>query len=262
MPFDENGFLGADAEEFANQIRERQKTLLALCRDINQLAEKIKFEFNIHSDNGQEVVCACLFVRIIEGAQAATILVERGLDTDAQVVIRGVFEALALLKICSTDEEFCRKYITYSDVIRLSTFEKSRKPGRDGVWKEIASYATDEMIESLEKKIASRGFSRNKIKNEFKVKEILNKAQMADMYDSFYAVLCDYVHTNSSSLNKYIEINEDGEMVQFNHGPCEENARVNLSAIGEFLIIAVGVAGNLFDVDRDEELKELHARLI
>jgi hypothetical protein len=66
MSFDENGFLSEDIETFSSTVQEKYKDYFTLCYDVNEFAEKVKFEFNIHNDNGQEIISSCIFLKILE----------------------------------------------------------------------------------------------------------------------------------------------------------------------------------------------------
>jgi hypothetical protein len=84
---------------------------------------------------------------------------------------------------------------------------------------------------------------------------------MADLYDSFYSVTSSYTHSNPTSLNRYVSADENNNIKQLNHGPCDEHANINLTAIAEFLLMAIELTGNLFNVDKDRDLKNFHAQL-
>ena len=118
MPFDENGFLGKEAEKWAAEMLQRNKKYFELCYEINSFAEKIKYKF-IQNQTGQKMVVAALFTRLLEGYQTAIILVNRGLEEDARVIIRTVLETLFLLKACCEDKEFVDQYMKSDEKKRL-----------------------------------------------------------------------------------------------------------------------------------------------
>ncbi len=261
MPFDENGFLGRDVWILTEKIRNDHKALFELCYEINRFAEKTKFEFTPRPENCQELISSCLFIRILEGVQAAIILIERGLDTDAQVLIRGVLEALVLLKLSVTDKKFSFEYLNYNDYCRLNLLKQAHKSSKDGVLVAIRKHITKNDIENLEKGLRDKGFDPDKFWKNFRPKKLFKKAGMFELYNSVYYVLSDFAHTNPFALERYVEVDKNGKLCQLNHGPCDDCAKMNLTAAGEFTLSAISAMCELFKIDKEKEINELHRRL-
>ena len=99
MDFNERGFLGSAVLEFVDSVEKRYPELLALCYRTNELAQGLKHDFRVNSADGQQVLALTLFVRVLNGFQAVVLLARLGLRTDAQVVARGLLEALFVLKL-------------------------------------------------------------------------------------------------------------------------------------------------------------------
>lgn len=77
MSLYENGFLSEDAEAFAKEIEKAYEDFFQLCYDINKFAQITKFKFEVHNKDGQEVITACLFIRILEGYQSGILLIKK-----------------------------------------------------------------------------------------------------------------------------------------------------------------------------------------
>lgn len=262
MPFDENGFLGDQASALAKNIFERHKTLFALCYEINRFAEMTKFEFSPHSEDRQELVSTCLYIKFLEGIQAVIILAKAGLDADAQIVLRGAYETLIHLVLCVKEKDYSYRYLMKYDVNRLALLKKAReRKESDGVWAEIYKLATEDEIKKLEKEIEEKGITIKNSRKEFKIKQLAKKAKLEKLYDSFYTIASDYAHANPLSLKRYVTTDKEGIICQLNHGPCDHFTKSNLVAAFEFSLVALSAMCELFKIDKDSEIKEMHDRL-
>jgi len=92
MPVDENGFLGAEILHWIKKHRNENQAWFDLCLKLNRLCHTILPTFQIDNNNGQEVICATLFIRALGFYQAAIILAERGLINEAKVILRSLFD--------------------------------------------------------------------------------------------------------------------------------------------------------------------------
>lgn len=67
MSFDFSGFLGKQIMGISREIENKNQDIFNLCYELNDLAQEAKYKFAIHTENGQEVVGASLFVKILQG---------------------------------------------------------------------------------------------------------------------------------------------------------------------------------------------------
>ena len=261
MPFDENGFLGKEALRMAEQIKTTHREFLNLCYEINSFAQRLKSDFEIHEDP-QEFLAACFFIRILEGAQAAIVLVERGLELETSTILRSMFEALVYLKRCVNEVDFPKKYMQYGEIKSLDNlkailhyklYEKYEKfEGEEG---------TKKMISEIEERFSSQGINIGKFKSDFSKKKNAENAGMLELYNSFYSVTSDSAHTGLGALEKHLPLNEDGKIIEIAHGPSDKEAGMHLTAIAEFILYASRYACDLFKIDRTQEIEKYHKQL-
>lgn len=255
MPFDENGFLGQDADAFAEQIEKAHIDFFRLCYDINKFAQKTKFRFEIHNKDGQEVITACLFIRVLEGCQAAILLVKRGFSTDARALIRIILEALILLKICCEDSEFIPRFIQTDERKRLKLMQIAHKY-TDELFSLLREHATQEIISEL-----SENIKQENIKGLI-IEQLSEKAGMKHYYDTVYRLASDHVHTSPRTLERYVEANEEGDIIEFKNAPNDEDARHNLITLADFMLIALVSMLKLHKLDEETTIKGFHDRLV
>jgi|MudIll2142460700_1097286.scaffolds.fasta_scaffold04156_1 hypothetical protein len=157
--FDDKGFLGLQAQDFALEISRKHKDWFELCSDINSFAQRSKYELVIHNMDGQEVISVCLFLRILNGFQACMILAGRGLVVEGEVLLRSMFEALFIMKACMKDEDFMREYVKSSQVHQLRLMDAAFKHDAD-IFAETRKYVSKEKMGELRDKV-----KRKEVKN-------------------------------------------------------------------------------------------------
>jgi phosphotransferase system HPr-like phosphotransfer protein len=255
MPFDENGFLGKDAKTFAERIEKSHIDFFQLCYDINRFAQKIKFRFEIHNKDGQEVITACLFIRILEGYQASILLVKGGFSSEARALIRIILESLILLKICCEDANIIPKYILTDEKKRLKLMQIAHKYN-DELFALLRGYATKEIMVELAEKVKTEDIK------ELIIEQLAIKVGMKHYYDSIYRLACDDIHTSPRVLERYVIANEEGDIVELNNAPKDEDARSNLLTLADFMLIAMVSMLKLHKIDEEVALKDFYKRLL
>lgn len=266
MPFDKNGFLGKEAWALASDIRDEQNNLLALFYEVNRFVEQTVKEIRVSKSNAQELISACLFTRVLEGIQATVMLIERGLDLDATIILRGVYEALVYLRLSCEDKDFVSKYILKHDVDRLELLKKIRKDDPESKIYKIREYAShesiDQLISKLKAQIKDEGIDIKKFEKDFSKRMLSEKAGMEELYKSFYYVTSDSAHTHPRILERYVAKDKKGNLLKLNHGPCGDNARLNLITAIEFLLSGIAYISKILGLNNDAKIKDFHEELI
>ncbi|MBI5189829.1 MAG: hypothetical protein HZA22_04085 [Nitrospirae bacterium] len=246
MPFEEYGFLGKDAEFYANDIYKTHKDYFDLCYEVNNFVQKEKHQFEPPDDDGQKVIAACLFVRVLNGYQAGVILSKRGLVIESEIMIRSVFESLVYLKNCCSDSGFFKKYIQQDTIRRLKIMNVVVKNyPDDAVFTELRDFANGGEIDRLNSEIASNSIVK------LKIDQLARNVGMMHHYDTVYRVMCDSVHSNVKSLEKYI-CTQDGELNMIDFGPNYTETRFTLVTLVDLMLMA------LRDIYRLYELEEVN----
>lgn len=253
MSIDENGFLGKDALILAAQIRERNKSLFELCFEINGFAQKLKYELEVHNLDPQEFFAAAFFIRVLESAQGAVILVERGLELEAATILRSAFDSLIYLKCSVEDEQFAYDYMNYAEIKRRDDLKNILK---FKIYENEKSFGNEadiiKMISDIEKGFEKSGKKMGQFRQKFLKKELAEKANMSILYASFYAVTSDAAHTGMGALRQHLKTDEQGKIIEIIHGPSDEQARMHLTAFSEFVLCASAYICELFKIEKAE----------
>ena len=252
MSIDSTGFLGNEIKTHSEEIVRRNKELFELSFDYNKFAQDTKYKFQIHSEDGQEVIAGCLFLKILNTFQALVILAKYGLPSESQILLRSIFEPLCILKLVLEDEEFHRQYILTDLIAKLKWFNVA-KGSPDDVFDELRKIADDEI------KRLSNEIEEHKAE-EYWVQKLAELASLKPMYDTYYRLLSGVVHTSPRSLEEYISTDEEGKVCSINWGPNDKRTDIILLSAVEFLRMALNLMIYSFKVDGVEELQKLHTR--
>jgi hypothetical protein len=247
MDFNEKGFLGTQVSEFRASVEAHYPDFFKACYHVNELAHTIKFKLKVHNHDGQEVLAATVFLRVLNGFQATTLLARVGLITDARVVLRSTLESLFVLKLLCEEESFFREYIGSDQVLRLKWMNVASQ-SKSRLFDELRSYATPKVRQELEEQI-----KKNKWK-ELKPIEVAGRAGLQEMYDTDYRPLSEEVHALPRSMDYLLGTDEAGEVRDFNWGPTDKGIDYLLFTAIRVLFIALVSVTKLFEVESNNEL--------
>lgn len=266
MSFEVNGFLGKDVLKKAEQFEQEHRKLFEVCYEINRFAEKSKFDFVPLQESQlieSQLIATVLFVKFLEGSQAATILIRIGLEADASIVLRGVFETLISLILCVEDKAYHSEYVAYHDCSRLKLLKKAKdKADDDVVWATIKQGATKEYIDALEEKIKESGCEPKELSEKMKIKNLAERAGHTPLYESFYSVVSNDAHVRVCTLGRYISVDDKTGQIILDHRPFFDAAKMILTAVAEFTLLALKSMYKLFDKDKNDEIQCLHRKFL
>lgn len=254
MDFNEKGFLGASIVEFSKSVEQKYEPFFETCYHVNTLAQDTKFKFNIHNRDGQEVIAATLFIRVLNGFQGVVVLARMGLATEAKVVLRGTLEAFFLLKLTCDEERFAIEYIQSDKVHRLRWMNIAHQSSGQ-MFDSTRRYATPEIMRTLQDEINKHGIK------EWKIEDIARRANLHELYDSDYRLLSAEVHIIPRSLENYTHTDSSGAIVDFPWGPSDDDLGYILFTAVRILFNSLVCTTKLFEVDILEQCAGIDQRL-
>ena len=252
-PIIKNGFLGEEIKAVISDIRSVHSDLFNLCDDLNRLCHATLFKIDAHSEEPQELLVVTLFLRIKSSFQAVVILTERGMIPQAKVVLRSILEALFTQCALSKKPELCDRYMQADQIKRLKQINKFRML-KNGLPKE----ANESDILNLQKEL-KEDIEKRQIK-KLSVEEWAREAEQHDIYLSAYTVLCDPVHTSVKELERYLVL-DDNEIKELKWGPDTDDIEIVLSANIEFMLVSLKATCDLFKIDKEKDINDLHGKL-
>lgn len=260
MSIDESGFLSPEIEVYRQKIRQQYAESFDLIERASRCCHASKTKFVVHNLYGQEVCAVGLFLKIIGDVEAATLLLERGLTSQARSLLRVAIEGTIILaKICE-QYEFAYVYGIVAEQERLKLIKGIKNDKLTG-YENLRREFTDSLIESIEETVAGQPTAN--------LRQWATDVNMAPIYAGPYRLFSADVHSGAASLSKFFIMDEAGVIKTINWGPeLVDNCQAELSEAVRLLLTILSLANKLFKVDVDteadkiwEEYKQLAARV-
>jgi hypothetical protein len=158
MSINEHGFLSPDILSYRQQIRNQYAGYFALIHRVNTFCQETQFRLSVHNRDTQEVLATSLMIQLLHDVQGSVLLLERGLASQARILLRAGLEALFLLKNVCDHEEFCRAFIWASERDRLK-LQRAIQANPAPVFDEVRPHITQQTIVKLATELATAGVS-------------------------------------------------------------------------------------------------------
>ncbi len=148
--FAQKGYLGDEIRDLLPKVRETHKDAFDFFYELNEYAQRLFAELtSAPSESKQKALAISFFAKILEGTQAACILSNYGLASDARTVLRSVLNTLFLLRKTVKEPGFEKRYFDADDWRRLTRMKEYFKGKRDHA-----------IADSIQKKIDEEGLKR------------------------------------------------------------------------------------------------------
>jgi hypothetical protein len=254
MSLDDQGFLSEEITRFQTHICSRYAKYFDLIDRVNRFCQQAKYRLLIHDHDGREVIAGCIMIKILNDLQAAILLVERGLASQARTLIRVGLEGFFILaNICRVDG-FWRSFILSDQVARRRLLRAIR--GNSSVLlEEVRRQVVPELISQLDQDIREHGIT------EEHAIELARRVNLLNFYDGPYRLFSQDVHSLPKVLEKYGVFDQDGALVSFTWGPQIDDLEAELTVIPRIMILGFAVVNEMFDLKLDETLASLDAEL-
>ncbi len=124
MSFDKNGFLGKEVNDTVTKIHLKYTDLITFLKTLNKFSHEIQNRLTIDIKNSQEVICATLFIKTLSTFQAFLLISERGMKSQAEMLLRGLIESLFILVASSKSKDFVREYANQDLLQRKNIYNR------------------------------------------------------------------------------------------------------------------------------------------
>ena len=254
MAINDHGFLGKDIEIFKKEIYEKYNELFEFYREVNHFLQILKFKLQAIESEDRKIAIITQFVKALETFQSVYIVCSYGLTIDAEVLNRALYETTVKISYCSKGEDNHKRY--------LATELRNRIKSINIIKNNPKVYARDIFrIDELDSRKSLFEEMLNELGNPapINVGGMAKKGGLGDMYDSFYQVASETVHTAPRSLEDYIAIDE-GRKIKVLWGPRSEKIDIQLFAAIEFMLFSSQCLSEIFGEPRKEEIIFLNRR--
>jgi hypothetical protein len=204
MSFATDGFLSPTMDRYRSSLKNiaAYKSSFDFADDLNRFGLDMLRDCDVPRHDNQRLTVAILFVRAHESFQSSLLLAERGLISDARVVLRSAVEGVIALNALANDPAFLDQlvelhYYNHRKTARLilndPVYRTDHSPDQVAQME-----ATIKDVDAREKAIAPRKFGDpNWI-------DVASK-HFKDLYQTLYRLLsADGTHTTINAIHRHV----------------------------------------------------------
>jgi len=248
MSFAQDGFLSPTMERYRVSLKDvaAYKAWFSFAEELNRLGLDMLRDRDVRRHDNQRLTVAILFVRAHKSFQASLLLAERGLISDARVVLRSAVEGVIAINALANDATFLDKLIE-------AHYYNQRKMARgvlnDPIYRayyspqQIAEMeATVQDVDTREKAIAPRIFCDP------------NWADVAvkhckDLYQTLYRLFSsDGTHTTINAIHRHVGYDANQQITELKIGPDLSDLVETLKSACLMFLWAANPVARVFDL--------------
>ena len=250
-----DGFFSNEADEGRNMVLSSYREAFILAKDLNRQSMNLFREYSLCMNNEVKIAIAALMTRIVETYQGVIIMLERGMTSQARMLVRSQLEALFQMAAMVKNPNLYDSYAVKHYRSTISALKAAKRWKQKSLQGRLSKEKIDEMVLENETKL-------KEIKtNSLKIYQWAEKAGLSDFYNVFYVENSSAIHSDMWALDAHVS--DDGEHgLQVNFGPNDfdlyhilrTSISVMLSSIESFSVAqGIKIA---------EIIKDLHNRAL
>ena len=248
-----DGFLSEKGREKSKKIKEqndeRLSYLKSILHDINNFLTNVDLVSQKGEENAQKLFSIILAARLTEITEACILVFENGMSNESNTLFRVFLDAYFVFGNICEDKTFVKNYMQSDHSARLKLLNSARKHDSQ-LFRSINTYGTDEVKAEIEQLI-----SQEKIQS-FNSYKYADSIGCSEIYDCFYRITSANVHTTPRVLDKYVEEDEDGNVIVVKNYPQEGDIAYRIYDIAWFLIQVYSGLSEVFDCFNQEDIDE------
>lgn len=246
-----NGFLGPEISGIVQHVRAAHAEIFSFCDRLNELAHRSLFSAKVDRHNIRELVLSTLIHKAMTAYQAVVIVAERGLPSEARVLLRTLLEVTFRAGAIAKNPDAARQYVS-EDVVRRSKLIRRFKRLSPDLQGSANAAELDQVLEVLTARIRAERIT------ERSTLWYAEQAGMEDFYRSAYSLLSEAVHVSIGQLESSLHLDEKGDLLGLTYGPSDEEIDVNLLTGAEALLFALRATYSVVDVQTSDEIHRMH----
>jgi hypothetical protein len=256
MPIDYYGYLGKDIEKYKEEYFKNYKEIFILYEEINHFLQKAKFKLRVKDNNVQDISIVPLFIKSLETFQAIYILLRSYIFNDALNLTRILFEEMINLGYCAKGENECKQYIAKEIKNKIKMINVAKQYPAEFPEELFQRQPLGDRKKELEKMLQEIGKPKN-----VSIEHMARELNLGKLYQVYYRIVSNEVHSNPESLYKYCKIGEDGYIKEFSFGPkIEENKISVIFTSIEIMLIICKFLSDYFSIPEKEDYLKFNER--
>jgi hypothetical protein len=260
MSFATDGFLSPTMDRFRASLRNvpAYKAWFEFAEELNRFCLNMLRDRDVPRHDKQRLTIAILFLRAHKSFQSSLLLIEKGLISDARVVLRSAVEGAIALNALANDAAFLDQLIE-------AHYYNQRKTARlilnDPVYR--AGHSTEQIsqmeatvhdVDAREKTIAPRKFGDPNWAN-------VASRHCKDLYQTLYRLLsADGTHTTMNAIHRHVSYDANEQITELKVGPDTSDLIETLKAACLVLIWASDPLVRAFELNEFSEGLQEHLR--
>lgn len=250
-----NRYLGADPNASMREILDRDPIWFKHVSAVSVCATDLISQLNVQRGSIRQLLSAVLYRRIASAYEAVIVLAERGMYTEGLIQRRSMLEGLFVLGAIWKKPSLVEKYLEDDQhrVLRiLKNIKKTSPMIQDVIAPTLSPLLLDKKVEGLISSTAGSDATRTAA-----------YAQAAGLYDYYltdYSFASEASHHVAKDLERQIALGEDGNIDGIYWGPEAEPPSELLSNAVDYMLKAIAVVEDLFELGTSEVAVYLRAR--
>ena len=201
-------------------------------------------------EDRQKVIALVLAVRLLEITEAALLVMKSGMSNEANTLFRVFLDAYFVFANVCSDAGFIAGYLESDEAARLKLLNSVEKHDSE-LFRRINEYATDQLKADLKQKIADENIQA------FNSYVYADNVRCSEIYDSMYRLMSSSLHTTPRSLEKYVEEDRSGNIVEIKYYPMENDIPHRMYDFAYFLIKILSGLKEVFGSLHTEEIEAM-----
>ncbi|MHB8810311.1 MAG: DUF5677 domain-containing protein [Desulfobulbaceae bacterium] len=249
-----DGYLSADGRALAQRIvGDNQIGFDALLLSIEKFRSFAVTREVVRQESAaekQKVIALILAARLLEVSEAAYVVMQHGMSTEANSLFRVFLDAYFVFGNICSNEEFVAEYFNSDEADRLKFINAARKHSS-----ELFQPANEGISEEHRSNLKAR-IEDEKIQ-AFNSYNYAVKIGCEGLYDSMYRLLSSAAHTAPRALINYAEEDTSGAVLSARDGPSEGDIPQRLYDFAYFIIKALSGLQEVFGCLGQTEIQHL-----
>ena len=218
ISFDTHGFLSPGMEQFRISIKKVPafKAWFDFADELNQLGLDMLRDRDIPRDDNQRLTISVLFVRAHKSFQAALILAEMGLISDARTVLRSAIEGAIALNALANDQKFLDQLI---NAHHFNQRKSARLLLNDPNYRTLCAPEQIVEMEATINQVDAMETTANKKLSDINWCDVAVK-HCKDLYQLLYRLLSsDGTHTTINAIHRHVAYDANDRITDLKIGP-------------------------------------------
>ena len=269
--FRQMGYLADSVERSTADFRKHSSAWVELYLELTRFAQQQFCTTAVEDNNPRHILLYSLLYRGMTLYQTIFLLVERGNDDDSKALLRNLIEIYFDVAATANDKDFAKERILVDEMQRISLLRKAVRSHEAAELGKADLFLSMEQIHEFKQEIGAYEVDKNnpkalrflskKVRENFKVAKIAERAGLKFMYDTHYTYLCSYTHPSTVAMKDYLVMGEHGVAKSFQMGPAYKDSVANMRLAMLTMIDMLKITAVFFEMNTPEELASFSIRL-